>query len=473
MITTSNNPFIILCKSNTNKNIDDNFVKTLEAIFFLNKKNIAQLINETYIKTDYVSFDSDIIEYSPWIKLKIEEKFFKEIKDKDFNSVLEQNRNNRFGANKVEKNFEYNDDYHIGDFLFGKLSQNLRRLYSANRNGGKVPKELGSNIDQLRNQQKNIYKALQMIEPYIVFDKKEKIYNKIIFCKVKFCSSVEAFFYISLHEHLFKENEDIHLSFFKNKFDFLDIRPEVINEVFNLSYKQEKVNFINKIIGNLPNSFFKGVGLKLKNYSISKGNLMVDIFLHCAQNNINLSKEEKNKLFNSIMHQNGYLSRQVACEAINITNKIKNYIFDVDLELSQKRNILPRLINKNCVTNICFLLTKKLTDPNLFFATLNSNIEFDVQKEILNKFDFTDQKIIFTIAENISNEKDRYKKVKLDQFISLVGDKIENDTLSKILAIDISFIETFNSLYMTRKLKEELNTENINEVHPKNKKNKI
>lgn len=459
------NPFILLCKNSQNKNIDSNFVQTLQALIFLNSENVATLINEKYQESFTINADSQTSN-SPWFKKKIELKEMAPMESHSYSdafslkdslsNILASRKSTSYGEyNKYGEPYQVIENFHIGEFLLDKLSENLRRLYSAHRKGGKLPKELGSNISDLNEQQKSIYQSLEIISPYVKFDSQSRIFNKIFFGKVRYCSNAQAFFYMSLHEHLLTENENKHKEILINHFNTSDISSFMVSDLLQLSYPKNKQSFVKDMIKNLPDDLFESMASRLKDNSISQGSFMVDVFLHCSQNNIEMSKEKKEILFNLIMHNNGFLHKQPANMAKIYVSEIKDYISDIDLSKTQQRSINPMEVHKNCVTDMALMLAKHLTDPNLFWASLQSNIEPSQQLAIMNKYDFSNQDVMFKISQRIASSGSRKNEL-MQKFVSLVGDQLTNQTLSQILASDFSFIEIIKPLYMTRKLDHDL-----------------
>lgn len=459
------NPFITLCQTSAHKNIDSNFVETLQALMFFNEQNLSEKINERYEVKMLVEID-DNTKNSKWLQEKLEHKNAELVKNQDierFADSLAKSFNtyhslsySRYFDRKISTNdtFEVKEDIHIGEFLLNKLSENFRRLYSAHRKGGVTPRSLGSNITNLQEQQKNIYECLELISPNIEFGNEPRIFNNIFFGKVRHCTDAQAFFYLSLHEHLLPDCENKHKQIMLNNFSLDDVDPIIVKEIDRLSYPQEKSKFINEIIQMLPDDFFKEMALYLTDRSIVTGTFMADSFLHCAKNNIEITKEHKAIFLSGLLSQYSHWGKQPASMARDIAKQISEYIKDVPLNKIVSANLSPLLVHKNCAIDLCLLLSEKLTEPDLFLSSLNTNVEPNQKAAIFSKYDFSDQEMLMTIANKISNSG--AKKEKMQEFVSIVGDYLENRTIANILALDHSYIEIIKPLYLTRKFQHEL-----------------
>lgn len=463
------NPFVTLCKTSAEKNIDKNFVQTLDALLFLNGKDIHTKINEKFEVELLVNIDKKT-DKSPWLQekianktaVKIEEHIYDDEDDIKYtgfklaqpNAIYKHQQKYPNSFNKDTYNLQ--EHIHIGSFLINKLSENFRRLYSANKNGGKVPKSLGSNMDALKEQQNNIYKCLELISPYVKFGNEPRTFENIFFGKVRNCSEAQAFYYLAMHEYLLPGNEDIHKKLFIQNLNVTDINPSIIQDVASLSYPNSKGQFIRGMIDILPKSFFEEMNIYLTSQYRANGSFMADCFMHCVENNIQLSNEAKLFILNNLLDSHSHWGKQPVEMAQPLVNKIKDYISDISLNFSGKNLINPCWVHQNCATTMCILLTDKLVDPEIFLACFNMNVEPQQQATIFSKFDFSDQELLLKIARRIDANSTSYKNERMPKFISVVGNHMENETLANVLALDSSFIEFIQPLYMTKRLEYEL-----------------
>jgi hypothetical protein len=482
-----NNPFVTLCKTNSQKNIDNNFVQTLDAMLFLNSKDIHSKINEKFSYELLINVDKKL-DRTPWLQEKIANETAVKIEENTYDSeddikytgfhLAQPNaiyKHQQKYPNAFNKDtYSIRENIHIGSFLINKLSENFRRLYSANKNGGRVPKEFGSTIDSLKEQQINIYKSLKLISPYIKFDNELRTFENIFFGKVRHCSEAQAFYYLAMHEYLQSENEITHKELFKQNFHVANINSSIIQDVASLSYPSKKNKFIQGMIELMPKSFFEEMNIYLTTQYRASGSFMAGCFMHCVDNNIPLSSEAKLFILRNLLEQHSHWGKLPVEMAQPLVKKIENYISDVPLDCSKLQLINPGLIYKNCAATMCLLLTNKLCDPDIFCSSLNSNVEPQQQAVVFSKFDFSDQELILKIAKKINSYSASYKKEKMPQFTSIVGDYMENETLANILALDTSFIEFIQPLYMAKRLENELSQNhsqlNTNSSHAKRMK---
>jgi hypothetical protein len=463
------NPFVTLCQTSAEKNIDNNFVQTLDALLFLNGKDVVAKINEKFKFELLVNVDKRI-DKNPWLQEKIANDTAVKIEENNYDSednikyaglqlaqpqaVYKHQQKYPNSFNKDTYNIQ--EEIHIGSFLINKLSENFRRVYSAHKNGGNVPKILGSTIDSLKEQQKNIYKALEIISPYISFDSKPRTFENIFFGKVRHCSEAQAFYYLAMHEYLQPENEELHKKLFAKNFNVADINPAIIQDVASLSYPKTKNKFIKSMIELLPKEFFEEMNIYLTSQYRANGSFMADGFMYCLDNNIQLSSEAKLFILKNLLDSYSHWGKQPVEMAQPLVNKIKDYISDVKLEFSHSNLINPSLVHKNCATTMCILLVDKLYDASIFLSSFNQNVEPQQQASVFSKFDFSDQELLLKIARQINSNSATYKKEKMPKFISVVSNYMANETLANILALDSSFIEFIQPLYMTKRLESEL-----------------
>lgn len=463
------NPFVTLCRTSAEKNIDNNFVQTLDAMIFLNGKDLAFKINEKF-EVDFLINVDKKVDKNPWLREKIDSETAVKIEESNYDAdddikytgfklaqpaaiyKHQQKYPNAFNKDT----YSIQEQIHIGSFLINKLSENFRRLYSANKNGGRVPKQYGSSIDSLKEQQKNIYKSLELISPYINFGNELRTFENIFFGKVRNCSEAQAFYYLAMHEYLQPENEASHKNLFTQNFNVTDINPTIIQDVASLSYPQSKSKFIGEMIEMLPKQFFEEMNLYLTSQYRANGSFMADCFMHCIKHDIQLSSEAKTFILKNLLDSYSHWGKLPVEMAQPLVNKIKDYVSDISLNFSRANLINPSLIHKNCATTMCILLTEKLKEPEIFLASFNSNVEPQQQASVFSKFDFSDQNLLLRIADRINSNSASYKKEKMPLFISVVGNYMENETLANVLAFDSSFIEFIQPLYMNKRLQSEL-----------------
>ncbi len=454
-MSINNNPFIILSQSSEKKNIDKNFVQALQALLFLNKSNLATLLNEKYDTEITINIDQQAFK-TKW--------FTEKTKNKEISLFSQLSTHyDPFGSKSIStqspsENGKYRakERFNIGEFLVSKLSENLRRLYSANRSGGKIPRELGVTPEALLEQQKFIYTSLELIGEHIQFDSEKRILKNIFFGNSRFLTNTEAFFYLSLHEHLSKENEDAHLRLLKKSFITEDVEAAALKETLNINYPIHKSPFIHKILCSFPKEFFQAIGTSLQNNNTSGGSLICDVFLHCAKNNIDLPYEQKFVILKNMLSPGSYLCKQPEKMAESIVATIQPYIKDLNLNLMTSNSIIAGLAQQNCASKVSLLITEKLTNPNILWYSMNTNVPPHIQSSILSKYDLSDQSIYLDLSKKIVSLKGTAKNHKMTQFLENFSSHIENETMGLIIAMDFTLMDLIQPLYISRKLNQEL-----------------
>jgi hypothetical protein len=455
-MSTNNNPFIILSQSSEKKNIDKSFVQALQALLFLNKNNLDTLLSEKYNTEITFDIDQNALK-TKWFTEKLTNKEISPLSSESNNYDPFMSRHNSFRTVVPKGRYKSKQGFNIGEFLVSKLSENFRRLYSANRSGGKMPRELGVTPEALLEQQKFIYESLEIIGEHFKFDSEKRIFKNIFFGNSRFLNSSQAFFYLSLHEHLSPDNEDAHLRLLKKSFKIEDIDPSVIKETININYPPQKSAFVNKFISHFSEDFFKDIGAYLQK-NTNGGSLICDIFLHCAKNNIEIPYEQKFVILKSILNPGSYLFQQPENRAESIAKVIKLYIPELNKNLNSITSspILSGLTQQNCASKISLLITDKLTNPEILWQSMNPNVSTHVQSLILGKYDLSDQSIYIDISKKIINLPPSLKNNKMIQFLDKFSSHIKNETMGIIIAMDFTLMDIIQPLYISRKLNQEL-----------------
>lgn len=473
---SQNNPFSILCSSMESNDLDKNFVQALEAMLFLNKNGIDQKINEKYelrinFKVDYQS------EKEKWFKYllsngKAKKQFQESDEDEEFDiSLLNNGLPTLKDVSEFRDGYACSESYNIGDFLIRKLSQNLRRLYSAHRRGGKLPKELGSSLEKLKEQQSFIYNSLKMVSPYLHYDSQEKVFDNLFLGRARHCTTTQAFFYLSLHEHVLPSNESIHQEIFKNFMNKNDISPAIINDIGILTYNDKKSKFMEGILQEMPEQFFASLGFHILSQRPLKGSFVTDSFFHCIKHNLDIPNEHKLLFLKNVLTDHSHLSKTEHFHTQEISKKILSYMGDINIDKILEDSVRNTANNPNGITEISLSLINKLKDPNIFLSVLLSPKSHHCHTKILNKFDLSDQNLLFTVGRKILLLGKDSRKEKMTKFLSVTGENLENDTIGKLIASDVSLIEIFNPLFLSRKIGEELSEKKeINQIPQKRMK---
>ena len=135
-------------------------------------------------------------------------------------------------------------------FLINKLSSNLKRLYSFNRNKGK--KYFNSTKEELLEQQKIIYSCLENIYPYIQHSEKQYLILNSFLGKDKFVSLTDAFYYLSFHENILPNHLTTHIHIL-NHLKITNVSTLTIKECFKLRFNKNLYSIYSPLIINLDN----------------------------------------------------------------------------------------------------------------------------------------------------------------------------------------------------------------------------
>lgn len=470
-MTQKDNPFYLLAQSSEKKDIDSKFVQTLEAMLFLHEDSV-HLINSRYAKDIKVSFD-----YShgtpEWLYEKKKNNLAQETFEDDFsysddslgtslgqllkNKLQIQSKQNT----KKAEHYIVKEEFNFGEFLLNKLSQNLRRIYSAHRNkgqskyGASYVSSSNTPLEQLNEQQNNIYKCFELISPHLKFDDTIRVFDRLFMGVSKNCTDATAFFYMALHEHLLAENEQRHLNIFKQCFDLKNVEPSIVKDIKNLNYPLNKQKFIQSSLKMLPDDFY--ISLNFEECSHGKGAIIVDILSHCAQQNVPLDKKSKLSLLSSALNPNGFLNKQPAPVGKKLALNIADYLKDVEHKEICSRAIAPEHVHKRASCELALELTPQLNMSALAVRALTVKCEPLQQQAILSRYDFSNQEIVLNIAKTITSQvSGEIRKITIRDFVSHVSNELENSTLGSILALDSDYIEVLKPIYMNRKLNKQL-----------------
>ncbi len=434
------NPISALCLNSENKDIDNTFVEALEAIIFLSRNNLNEYINSEHECLILVKSNQKI-ENTEW---------FRKI-------VLSKNNAKDF-RNSYQRQFKYEEKYHIGDFLIRKLSQNLRRLYSAHRNGGAFSKPLSNNIPCLKEQQKQIYVALELVLQHLNLNSKRKVFDNIFLGKTRLLNSREALFYLSTHEHIFAENEQIHLNIL-NKMNSIDISTDTLEDLAIISYPKSKEPFVQKIINHLPDNFFTTTTLKVQENPLIGGDFLTDILIKCLESNISSNIGEKTAIVKNILNNKGKIQKPLD-QSEEVTQKMKTIVNNLGYDEEFLQVIIKTVENPNCATLIALNFLDKIDNHHLFYWIINSETHHPIHNQILEKYDLSDQNLLLLTCEKIFTLGSEQKKGAMKNFMGLFGDKLTDETLAQIIASDFILFEDLKPFFLSRKINSNLSTKN-------------
>ena len=433
------NPFQNLFVFNASNDINCNFLKTLETLISFDDSNIDSLINAT-----------------------IERKIYTKISNLDTSSDTYKNMKLEGSINLIEKenqseaNIEITQKSHIGDFLIFKLIENLRRLYSANRHGGKnfSKNNQGNNIEELKEQQNLIYDAFYLIKPHIRFDNSINFFKGSFLGEDKACNKADLFFFLSFHENITKENHPRHIQLFKDFFSSYSLNSKLLaDNLINLSYpnhlqKEMKVN-----ISLLDDDFYKELLQKFSKKDFMKiGSLALDLFVNLSTKNIATEKEVKIFYFARLLNNKTYFSEKTFSQSE--IEALKNYLS----ECEECTNLIIRNLNtsdnrNNHFVNFCLEVIPSLKDENFLMSVLKDNFSETLTKKIISKYDLNDD-FILKFCSNILKVNGSHQVLK--NLVLKAEEQLSSNALLNIISLDVNLIEYLNSIILKRKLGSQL-----------------
>ncbi len=435
------NPFCNLISHNKEKDINESFFNTLEAILHFNAEGSALQINS---KTD-IEIKSNICQDDA-----LTDFFLKLKEDKKLTHI------NTF---RNQADYKIVQPVHIGEFLILKLIEKFRRLYSAHRNAGKIHYSNKESIIDLKKQQDYIYNCLSLIKDLISFDQEDHFFNGSFFGQGKICKSADVFFFLSFHENLTKENEDIHTQLFNYFFSYEKINFNfLIDELMKISYPKDKIPFVKKIISNFPSEFFNLVEVKITDNKLKVSSFSVDLFFYFVEHNIQINTKQKILFLNKVLLNRGFVNIKNPDDIF--VEKLKLYVSDIPK--NELNTILLSMMDfsikdRHSVNKICVELMDNIQSEQVFISVnSNSNMPIEYKNAILSKFNLTDQQFIFNIAKKINNLSPMQSVSLFKTLFMLVDGKIENNTISNILALNYNLIKDLQPIILKQKLQIDL-----------------
>lgn len=457
------NPFQNLCVSNGSKDINENFLNTLQTIKEFAGDFIATNINKSIARRVFAKINP--LEQHPT--------YFDEMIR--LGQAIEQENTIPTKQNGLLQ-IEFKQEAHLGDFLIFKLIENLRRLYSANRNGGdyyyqRTQEQKEYSINSLNEQQRNIYKCFNEIKDYILFDNKINFFKGSFLGQNKTAHKADLFFFLGFHENILPEHEELHIELF-NKFfstQILDINF-LQEELLQVSYPQRKQNHIHKLLSLLPDDIFTLIANKISenHKKIRISSISIDCFFEIAKKKIPIDIDSKKGFILKILANDSFFkTREISQSDID---SFKHYISNIE---NVEEKILETINRSSGASEEFYLFCAKLLDkincPNLFINILSNKFTHDVQTELINKYDLTNQDFIFNAARIIVNQKNKNVDL-LNKLFSYSEPFIKNETVANIISLDSNLITEIAPIIMKLKLKTNLAEK---EVDKKSQKLKI
>ena len=433
------NPFQNLFIFNASNDINNNFVNTLRMLISFNSEQTSEQINKSIERKIYTTIP----------KISSQDEMLNKMKIAGYINILEK-------TNHSEYYLEIKQKSHIGDFLIFKLIENLRRLYSANRNGSRFYSKIhkNNNIQQLEEQQNLIYESFDLIKDKINFDNSINFFKGSFLGENKACHKADLFFFLGFHENLSKENHEKHINLYKIFFGNYNLDSKfLVDNLINLSYPNHLQSVIKKNISFLTEEFYEELINKFSKRDFVKiGSISLDLFIELANKNINANPDIKTFYFARLLHHKNYfIEKRFSKEEIN---SLKTYLADCQ----ECSNLIIKHLNdlsnqNNQFINFCIEIIPNFIDEKILINILRENFPSSLSQKIISKYEFNEQ-FLFKVCSNITKLNDSNKLLK--NLITFFEEKLTTNSLLNILALDVNLIEHLNPIIMNRKLGEEL-----------------
>lgn len=469
-MTTSN--IQLFLKNHLNKDIDQNFIDSLEAILFLTPPKKEEL--NTIFTLTVNSQDMDDSSYSGTgtnlarlLKEKLKSQPNSYYDSYGQNDDISRYNRGRMYPSKNSVTYEYN----LADFFMYKLNENLRRCYSEEKSKDRSRsyrhKPHENNKDYLIKSQNYIYQAMDMLSDHISFDTNKKHYSKAILGKDSVMTSIELWTYLNCHEFLTSENKNKHLHILNTHFEEHKFSSNFIKEFKNFIYKKDDIETINLV---LKNSDSKDIVETLKNSHNLKFGWTFAALNHIIDNDeLDISDADKHCILNSIIYTK-LLDSQFYNTFISDTSEFENKLslFFQKLFNNEDRAIINTIVNKVELQSLgksntySFLLNQinRLDDPHLLANTISVTNVNPAQKEMIYKlYDWDDKNIIKKCVDIINFNS--YSTEKIHDLLTIRDNASNKELLAYIISVDSKkYMDICKSAYMKIKLEERVNKDN-------------
>lgn len=451
-----------------NKDIDQNFIDSLEAIMFLTPPNSEEFNNiysmSVQPKSDEEAEFGGSYNLAQLLKAKLQSDRYNTYGDREYSYGFRDTYEN---TNKNTVTYQYN----LVDFFIYKLNENLRRCYSEQKSQEKQKsyrhKPHENNKEYLIKSQNYIYQAIDMLEQYISFDKEKKHYAKAILGKDAVMTSIELWTYLNCHEFLTSENKTKHLSILNKHFDNHQFSGSFIKAFKGFIYKKDDIDTINLV---LENSDKTDILESLKTSNLKYGWTFAALQHILKNDSDEVSDISKVDILNAIINSklldsqfyNTFVSNNKEFE--NQLSSFFTSIFDIEQDNS---DCVTKIVNKMDLSLLGkshtydFVINqiKKLDNPHLLVNILGTHRVEPHQKVKLYKlYNWEDQKNIKKVIDIININPNEVENIQ--QLLTIQDNASNKELLAYIISLNSNkYMEICKSAYMKIKLEERVNKE--------------
>ena len=428
---------------------------TALSLFFAN--SIKNDISDKFIDAIDVILYSHPLSFQDFIEEHSVNLYVKEEVD-DYNDYNDYNYQKKSKQLKFKDSYDKcNIDYNIFDIWLFKLSENLRRIYSAQKNN--LPTK------DLYFQQHNLFLISDRFVEYFQTSEEQKFFPRSLFGKNIYVIPFYHLIYLGGHSLLDKNYIPKVLNIMQhlNKhFDNLEI-PEFLEK---MSFNNDNQLILKSILTKLnPDSLLSSLKYHSQTNSYAFNLLGLDYILNDKNFDSKLTsftsiKESLDEILKNFILNNMFFSKH-----IDYFIKDKNLYFNNisnNLTLEQKIKLEPFMVDKKNFNNYdlvqSHLLNPIRSNPYALLKEIN-NLSTE---ELIDTYSCDDNFISLCI-QSISYLNSN-KKLKLfsqmNDFTSKMYPVIKKQHIAQILSFDSNFIDFCKPLYMNIILSEKLPSNN-------------
>lgn len=425
--------------ANSLKNdITHTFVESVEAIMFL-----EGISSEDFLRTNRVKVFTPILEEP---------------------SFLSSNKK----LTVTDKNYQQEVDYDILSVWLYKLSENLRRIYSA--------KKKNNDYSNLIQQQNNLYTVSNYFLNHWDTHNEPSFFPRAIFGRhMDYLAPLDYLIYLGTHDCLTSENFSSHLKIVNKLYDKLDLEeiPDFIPKLA-LSAKNSK------LFKTILPRFSQDSLLYTLQYNKSSDGFTILSVEYILENSglFSLYDYQKTEIVNMLLHKDILLSKHFddfILDKNEFLNQLSTFIspnIAKNIETVFVNKTLKNAYYKNFET--VFLRNQKKSNP---YALINE-LKVLTFEEIIDSYALSSDLISDTIDKivELSNlKKNQHTDYLFSSFNNLVQKLhpvLEKQHLAKIISQNSQFLDFCKPVYLHIKLQEKYPTK-TEYMASSEKKNKI
>lgn len=470
------------------KDIDDNFLDSLEAILYLNPPESHHIEDIINLRLKSGKFGIDV-EYNIMdiINLKLIDNFRRIYAFHNKSQLQEKTLKNRY----------------MGATLHSLLNSpsSIKPITNSSN-------KLQTSLNDLHCQQNKIYKVIEILGDKLVIqnenprnsykDNNKKYYKNAVLGKDVEVTTFEMFSYLSLHESLQENNRSIHTQLLQaqsaiNKISW-NFTSDCLMKIIRKSNTEKAFNTIvenlveNNHINTILNDFELGSLISNDNWTIG----VVNYFLSNHMENSEVIKNTLKDKSYILQEKDQLILAKIIVETKMLDLKQFNQLVSDKEQFKEKLNLIlnneklklnleeefvkavkPEDILHSKTAKLFLNKIDSLTSPKLLIKTfIDRKLTNNEKQEIAQLYDISNQELIKNVAYAINTKK--VDRSVMREFVNVVANNVEKTTLAYIISLHPSYMEFCKPIYMHIRITEKTNTVvPIKENQELNKKLKI